>query len=55
MFVCCVQIAANAAKAGRTKRNNAYIYDTFKAGLAANTTYGFQQALDVVDGHWEIP
>ena len=51
----CVQITDKAEKGGRTNHNNTYIYDTFKAGLAANTIYGFQQALDVVDRSWTTP
>jgi len=49
------KVQYKAASEGRTKRDNDYLYDAFKAGLAANTTFGFQQALDVLDAHWKTP
>ena len=55
VYTFCVQVRDNAQKEGRTNRNNTYIYETFKAGLAANTNYGFQQALDVLDEAWRTP
>ena len=51
----CVQVTDKAAAAGRTKRDNGYMYETFMGGLAADTIYGFEQALGVVNDSWKKP
>ena len=50
-----VQVTAKAASQGRTNRDNAYIRATFTAGLAANRTFGSEEALGVVDASWTRP
>ena len=50
-----MQVNAKAESENRTKRDNVYVYETFKAGIAAGQLYDFDEAAGVLDRAWKKP